>query len=357
MGCSLHHSMALIVYILVMKPQQFLLLLAGVATLSIGCGGGGECTTAFDKDLECGDHSDKRKKKMKSQRSEAISYCKKNKDKPRMQSAITCGKTNSCEEYTACKLAEDSKSDIEEIETKLKEGKAKDAMSTCRYQLDTYKAVPDFKAACDKAFAAVFADLNTEDTRRDARYTCASASDADEWRAASPALTAGCKTLSEVYKTTITKQRDTGSEYNYGDCTGYSDLLKAIDKDGIAAATLLCNEADIADDFAEGFTEITKNVAEKKASLPFRCTSILDPKYNADTVEKLKDSKWFSAKSIELAKACYGGEMGTLLLGKVTSYCGSTAKLVHAAVVTYKLPTDDAAFKAALDSTAEKCSK
>jgi len=340
-----------------MKPKQFLLLLAGAATLSIGCGGGGECATAFDKELECGDQSDERKKKMKSQRSEAISHCKKNKDEPHMKAALACGKTNSCEEYTACKLSEDSKSDIEEIESKLKEGKADDAMSTCRYQLDTYKAVPDFMAACDKAFAAVFSDLKTEDARRDARYTCASASDAGEWRAASPALTEGCKTLSESYKSTITKQRDTGSEYNYSDCSGYGDLMKAIDKDGIAAATLLCNEGEVADDFTEGFAEIAKNLAEKKASLPFRCTSILDSKYNADTVEKLKDSKWFSAKSIELAKACYGGEMGTLLLGEVGSYCGTTAKAVHAAVKKYNLPTGDAAFKAALDSTVEMCSK
>jgi len=340
-----------------MNPQPIVFLLAGIASLSIGCGGGGECATAFDKEIECGDHSDERIKSMKSQRSEAISRCKKNKEKPQIKAAIACSKTNSCEEYTVCKRTEDSKGDIEEIELKLTEGKADDAMRTCRFQLDTYKAVPDFKAACDKVIAAVFADLKTEDTRSDARYTCASASDATEWRAASPALTEGCKALSEAYKTTITKQRDTGSEYSYSDCSGYGDLMKAIDKDGIAAATLLCNEAQIADDFAEGFAEVKKNIAAKKASVPFRCTSILSPRLNADTVEKLKDSKWFSEKSVELAKACYGAEMGTLLLGGVSSYCGMTAKAVHTAVAKYKLSTDDAAFKAALDRTAEMCSK
>lgn len=359
MGRPLHDPLALIWCIhLGMKYKLFLALLPGIATLSVACGGGGgECAKAYDKEIECGEHSEERKEKMKSRRSEAISRCKKNKDRPVIKTAIKCSKTNSCDEYQACQLEADSESDIKEIETAITAGKFDEAMSTCRYQLKTYKSVSAFKAACDKAITASFAKLETEDARSDARYTCASSSDAKEWLAASPAMTEGCNSLLTAFKTTITKQRDTGSEYNYTDCSGYSDLVKAIAPTTEAAATLLCNEAEVADDFTEGFAELTKNIAEKKKQLPFRCTSILDPKYNKETVEKLKDSKWFTDKSLELAKKCYGGEMGTLLLSDVTSYCGMRAKEVHVAAAKYGLGKESPELQAMLDSTADKCTK
>ncbi len=336
-----------------MKTHLLLLLLSGVSTLSIGCSGGGECATAFDKQLECGDMSDSRKEKAKKYRDEAISACKKSKDDPEIKAAIKCGKVSSCEEYKSCTTAARADGDIQEIEAFLKEGKVGDALGSCKYSLDTFTEVPAFKTACEKAFTAAFAKLDDKEIFSDLRYLCTQEDDYKKWEAASEVVAKGCNSIVASHKTKITKQRDDGSEYNYSDCSYYKDLIKTVAPKEAAAADLLCSEAEMSDDFTEGFESIKKNVAEKSTMIPFRCSSILESDENT---KKFATSEWFKGKSKEFAAVCYSGDLAKLILNDVSSYCLSGGKTTHKMIAKFALPVDDE-LKGLLEKTAAMCTK
>ncbi len=333
---------------LTMRAQLSLLLLASLSTLALACGGGGECEQAFDQEIKCSEDPVAAKKEAESFRKAAIAACNADKSNPRMKTAIECGKKKSCDEFKACKLQARSADDIKEIEENLAGGKANEAMKTCSYSLETYKAVPAFKAACDKAFTAAFAKLDDKDARDDARYTCTSSTSGKEWLAASEPFKAGCVALKDQLQKLVTTQRDEGTEFDYSTCSSYQDMVKALDEAGAAAAELLCKEADQSDDYAKAIAAAQKNIDEKSASVPYECKSFLDAK------EGFAGSEWFAGKASSLAKTCYG-DLGKIVLAGVTSYCPLDAKDTHTYAAEFKLADADADLAALLAKTASKC--
>lgn len=332
-----------------MRSILSLLLLASLCSIHYACSnGGGECAQAFDKEIECSDDPAAAKKEAKDFRKAAIAACNAAKDNERFKTAIECGKKKTCEEFRACNTKARSADDIKEIEAALGAGDPGKAMKECSYSLETYKAVPEFKAACDKAFAASFKNLEDEEARDDARYTCASSSQAAEWLAASEALKAGCVSLQGQLKALVTAQRDSGAEFDYGLCSGYKDMVKALSAADAPAAETLCNEADQADDFAKAMAAAQKNLDAKSDDIPFECKSFLEDK------DKFEGSEWFAEKSKELATLCYG-KLGKLALASVESYCPMDAKDTHAFALAFKLGEADAELQGLLDKTADKC--
>ncbi len=333
-----------------MRSSLALILLASLSSLTIACSGGGECEKAFDKEIECSENPEEAREEAKKFRKMAIAACNAAKDDPAMKAAIKCSKKSTCDEFRACELQARAGEDVEELEGMLSAGKPMDAMQQCSYSIESYQAVPEIKAVCDKAVTAVFADLSDKEMRSDAVYRCTLGSDVKEWMAASAPLKAGCNALLADFQAQVTKQRDEGSEYDYSTCSSYKDLAKALTPDKEAAAELLCNEADQADDYAKAFAEATKNIAEKKTDVPYECQSFLGDK------DEFKGSEWYAAKSKELAKLCYG-DLGKIVLAGVSSYCLTDAKNVHKYAAEYSLAEGDAALTELLAKTAPECTK
>lgn len=331
-----------------MRSSISIFLLSSLATFSLACGGGGECEQAFDKEIECSENPAEAKKEAKDFRKAAIAACNADKSNPRMKTALECGKKKSCDDFKACKLEARSAEDVKEIEANLAAGEDTEAMKTCSYRLDTYKAVPAFKAVCDKAFTAAFAKLDNKDARDDARYSCTSSSDGKEWIATSEAFKTGCIALKDQLHTIVTKQRDEATEYDYSTCSSYKEMVKALDESGVAASEQLCEEADKAEAFTKAVNAVQKNVAEKQNAVPYECKSFLSDS------DKFAGSEWYAGKASELAKACYG-DLGKNVLLATTSYCSLDAKDTHAMAAQYKLGEADPELAALLSKTADKC--
>lgn len=331
-----------------MRTTLSILLLGSLSTLALACGGGGECEQAFDKEIECSDRPDEAKKEMKDMRKAAIAACNADKSNPRMKAAIECGKKKSCDEFEACKLEARSAKDIAEIEENMAAGKNTEAMKTCSYRLDTYKAAPAFKEACEKAFTAAFAKLDNDDARDDARFSCTASGDGKEWIATSPAFKAGCESLKTQLEGIVTKQRDEATKYDYGTCASYKDMVKALDETSVDSSEMLCEEANKAEAFSKAMAAAKTNIDDKKNNVPYECKSFLSDK------DKFTGSEWYASKASELAKRCYA-DLGKVVLAGVTSYCPLDAKDTHAMAAEYKLAEGDAELTALLAKTEDKC--
>ncbi len=333
-----------------MNSTLSLFLFASLSSLTIACSGGGECEKAFDKEIECSENPEEARKEAKEFRDMAIAACNAAKSDPEIKAAIACSKKKSCEEFRACGLEARSDKDVKELEGFLAAGNPTEAMQQCSYSIDSYKAVPAIKAVCDKAVTAVFADLSDEEVRKDAIFNCTYGGETKAWLAASAPLKTGCNALLTDFQTRVTKQRDAGSEFDYGTCSSYKDLVEALTPDKQAAAEMLCKEADQADDYAKAVAEATKNIAEKKADVPYECTSFLDDK------DEFKGSAWYDTKSKELAKLCFG-DLGKIVLAEVSSYCLSDAENAHKYAAEFSLAEGDAELKALLAKTAAECTQ
>ncbi len=330
-------------------------LLAGAMLVSGALWGtaacGGECAQAFDKELECMEDGE-RKTTMASARDIAIEMCKTKSEDPEVKAAIACGKKATCEEVKACKKEARAQKDIKKISDMVASGEVSKAAQRCSYDLETYKAVGGLKTACDAAFDAAFGKLDDKKVRDDLTYRCGRAKDAADWRDASESMKKGCNGLMAAAKSTITKQRDAGTKYEYSECSGYKALVKALAPKEAAAAELLCAEAKAAEDLTKAAAEVSANLKANKLRIPYRCERFMKM---GD--KKLKGSKWHTAKSKELAASCYGGDLGKKVLGKVTTYCLSDAKSVHKYAAQYKLGAADAELAALLTKTQPTCTK
>tara|TARA_R110002096_G_scaffold433887_5_gene653980 strand:- start:113975 stop:114976 length:1002 start_codon:yes stop_codon:yes gene_type:complete len=325
-------------------------LLACLGVLSLACKDGGECAKAFDKETECSENPEEARKEAKQFRDMAISVCKASKTEPEIKAAIACSKKSSCEEYRACESAARALEDVRQLKEMLDNGKPLEAMQQCSYDLNLYKAVPAVAEICDKAITTVFSDLSDAELRSDLVYSCTLGSEAKEWLAASEPLTNGCMLLLGEFESQATTQRNEGTEYDYSACSSYQDLVKALRPQSIAAAAMLCNEADHAEDYVKAVAEVTKNITENISDVPYECTSFLDDQ------EELKGSMWYATKSSELAKLCFG-DLGKLVLAEVSGYCLTDAKNVHKYASRYSLAESDPQLQELLAKTAAECAK
>ncbi len=332
---------------------QTIVLLTGLSLFFLACkssdgdSGGSECARVVDKELECGSESDEEKAKLREARSYSIERCQEDKSEPYYKEGIDCLAKTSCDEFNACKRGSAKAETVAEIEDILKSGTASAGMVACYSDLKSYNEVSTYKAVCDKAFEAVFADLDNAETRKTARLACISIVDVQQWRASSETLSQGCKVLVADLKGRLTKQRDAESEYDYSICMAYTDLVDELHPEEKAAAARLCKEAEAAADFTEAHKLATASLSDKSADIPYQCKYFLE-------LKDLKDSEWFAGKSKELASLCFG-ELGTLVLKSVGSTCKTDARDTHRFATEFSLGEDDDALGTLLKKTARKC--
>jgi hypothetical protein len=332
---------------------QFSSICLTIALSSLGlaaCSGGGVCERALEKEIECSDDPAKAKARIASSRSEAIAFCNDNKDNPQVKAAIECSKEKTCEAFRTCNLAARSAEDVKEIEDLMAANKPIEAMQECSYQLDSYKSIAAMKTVCEKAITASFADLSKDEDRSDARFRCASSSQSKEWLEASEAMKAGCNKLMTEVKALVVTQRDSGAEFNYGNCADYKELVKAIDPANSVQAEALCKEAEKADDFKDAMVAAQESIQKNTKDIPFMCANFLKNK------KDFADSEWFNTKAEELAKVCFS-DLGKIVLADVSSYCGMDAENTHLYAAEYKLGEKDPELKQLLAKTASKCNK
>lgn len=328
-----------------MRATIFVLLLS---TIALGCSKRSECERAFDKELACSDMPDEDKKEMKELRQAKITACNADKSNPRMKLAIRCAKKKTCDEFRTCQLKARSGNDVDVVEESIAAGRVLEALKTCSYRLDSYKAAAAFKEVCEKAFAAVFAKLDDKETRENVHFACTASSDGKEWIAISPTFKAGCEALKTQLEGLITKERDAATEIDYSACAEYKELVNALDDSGVEAAEMLCREAHKAQAYSKAVAAANKNIADKKSNAPYECKSFFSDE------DKFSGSEWFAGKAAELATICYS-ELGKIVLAGVSSHCPLDAKDTHRMAAKYKLAAGDAELAALLTKTEATC--
>lgn len=299
------------------------------------------CEKAVERDIECAEDPDQ-KKNMKEAKSLMVGLCEADKSAETKAELECYKKTKGCEELEACQegmyAAESAKRTTERVTESIGKGDYDGAISSCSYDVENYKASPEFKAACDKAITEGFSKLE------DPTWKCRGES---EFLTASEPLRAECTKLADTLKKKIETARDAGADDDYSTCSSYKDVVTAVAPDKTKAAEILCKEMSATNYAKKALDEIKANIAKKEVDIPFQCTSFLD-------TEGMDGSAWFKTKSAEVAKACFG-EMGKLALAEVDSYCTYGGKQVHEYAPKYDLAKADPDLAKALEKTAKVC--
>lgn len=320
-----------------MNALRLALIVLLASPIAAACGKS-DCEKAIDKEIECEPDED-RKKEMKESKDIAVAFCKGDKSDDQ-KARLDCYKKDTCEEVKSCedglRAAEDAKRITESIE----KGDYDSAISSCTWDVENYKAVPEFKAVCDKAITEGFSKLE------DPSWKCRGG---DDFLAESDTLEAECKKLGDGLKTKIEAARDAGADDDYSTCSSYKDIVAATAPDQAKAAELLCKEMSAANYAKAALDECKANLAKKEADIPFQTTSFLDTK-------EMDGSDWFKTRSAEVARACFG-DLGKIALAEMGSFCGYAAQQVHEYAPRYKLGDGDPELKALLEKTAAKCKK
>lgn len=324
------------------------LLALALALAASACGGGGDCEKAYETMKKC----EKGERMAKVSKSEFVEGCQKAKDDPErkdeFEAAMTCLKEDSCEKVEACQKAQRGKRRAKEVTEAAAAGKWKDAFSDCTL-MEEYYADETFKAECSKVFAN--ADKLTGEDLSSVMFRCKSG---DKIKKVAPDFEKACKTLADkqlaAVQKTATEARDAGKN-DYKACSELKSTAEIAGGDAVAAAQKLCDELGAAEDAKKAAEEARKNVADKKASVPFRCDSA------AEKLGKL-DTEWAKKTLDDLFKACYV-ELGAVVIAekaKDAKYsCPYDIKKLKDAVAKHDLSTKYPELAETLKKLPAKC--
>jgi hypothetical protein len=207
---------------------------------------------------------------------------------------------------------------------------------------------------------AAFEKVKDPDELRRMQYQC-SGPGYEKMVKAYPDFTKTCQKLAsasyEKLLGKVTEARDSGKR-DFSSCHTLEEAAKTMDggKEGDTTkkAKAACAEMNAAENITKGIAAARENIKQKKAMMPYQCTSTVDD------VAKI-DSAWAKKAKEELVKACYV-DLGMVILevegGKdMKYYCPFGLKELITAAEKYDLASKHAELGEALKKLPDTCRK